>query len=539
MSEPLLTLTYVQDGVERIAHESDPCVRICVQNGDHSHTVTVQALQNVTLSEYREDRITRLDPKDLFFLNGYQSWTDTRERTINETERDVRRLPGFLVSRFGLDRYGDSSVYAYGRNLLHGYDLFYAKGRAPVYMLNLNTDTAFLIFEIRKDETSLSVRSLVRGLSLRAGEECTVCRYASYPDEASFLEFFAELYPERNPEKLFGYTSWYNYYQKIDASILNRDLDALDSRFNLFQIDDGYETAVGDWMSVDPVKFPEGLAPVLKRIHESGKKAGIWLAPLVAEQTSALYRCHPDWLRRDKKGDPVKCGGNWSGFYALDLDNEAACTYIRDCLSHYAEMGFDFFKLDFLYAASLPEYDGRTGCMMAERAYAMLRDALPGKLILGCGGTLFNAAGKFDYMRIGPDVSLIFDDAFYMRCMHRERISTKVTLQNTVYRSLFNRRLFGNDPDVFLLRDTNIKLSFEQRRALITINALFGNLMMTSDNVAEYGDRESALLDEALTLYRQASVVDYARDRDLIRIRYQLGGETRSLTYHTGKGVLL
>ena len=208
-------------------------------------------------------------------------------------------------------------------------------------------------------------------------------------------------------------------------------------------------------------------------------------------------------------------------------------------MSHYAEMGFDFFKLDFLYAASLPSYEGRTGCMMAERAYSMIRESLPDKLILGCGATLFNAAGKFDYLRIGPDVSLIFDDVFYMRCMHRERISTKVTLQNTVYRSLFNRRLFGNDPDVFLLRDTNIKLSFEQRRALITINALFGNLMMTSDNVAEYDDRESALLDEALTLYRQASVVDYARDRDLIRIRYQLGGETHSLTYHTGKGVLL
>ena len=44
-------------------------------------------------------------------------------------------------------------------------------------------------------------------------------------------------------KKLFGYTSWYNYYQNINESIILRDLDALDSRFELFQIDAATETA--------------------------------------------------------------------------------------------------------------------------------------------------------------------------------------------------------------------------------------------------------------------------------------------------------
>ena len=535
----LLTITYLTGGKEKAAHGSDESVEIRILDGDHRHTVTVRAREDITLSDYRENNITALDPNDLFFLNGYQSWTDTKERTIRETEHDVLKLPRSLVSKHGLDLYGDAAFYAYDRNILHGYDLFYAKGRAPVYAFSLNTRTAYLVFEVDRKAARLSVRSLVGGLHLSAGEECTVCAYAAYPDEKAFTEAFAGEYPDREPEKLFGYTSWYNYYQNINASILERDLSALDSRFNLFQIDDGYETAVGDWLDVDPVKFPEGLKPILDRIHETGKKAGIWLAPLVVEQKSAVFHNHPEWLKKDRNGQPFRCGGNWSGFYALDLDCEEACDYIRNCLVHYADMGFDFFKLDFLYAASLPSYEGRTGCMMAETAYAMLRNALQDKLILGCGATLFNAAGKFDYMRIGPDVSLIFDDVFYMRWMHRERVSTKNTLQNTIYRSLLNRRLFGNDPDVFLLRDTNIKLSFEQRRALITINALFGNLMMTSDNISEYDERGSALLNEALKLYKQATVTGFSRDKDKIHIRYTLDGQSFALTYHTGKGVLI
>ena len=42
----------------------------------------------------------------------------------------------------------------------------------------------------------------------------------------------------------------------------------------------------------------------------------------------------------------------------------------------------------------------------------------------------------FDYLRIGADVTLIFDDVWFMRHLHRVRISTKMSLQNTIYRSI-------------------------------------------------------------------------------------------------------
>ena len=145
---------------------------------------------------------------------------------------------------------------------------------------------------------------------------------------------------------------------------------------------------------------------------------------------------------------------------------------------------------------------------------------------------------KFDYLRVGPDVSLIFDDVWYMKFMHRERVSTKVTLQNTIYRSIFNNHLFLNDPDVFLLRKENIKLNDQQKESLVTINALFGSVLMTSDNVATYDEKTKALLEEKLNLFYNAYDVRFAKYNDFIDIYYKLDGKEHGLRYNTKKGVL-
>ena len=156
---------------------------------------------------------------------------------------------------------------------------------------------------------------------------------------------------------------------------------------------------------------------------------------------------------------------------------------------------------------------------------------------MACGAILSNSADKFTYLRIGPDVSLIFDDVWFMRLFHRERISTKVTLQNTIYRSIFARSLFLNDPDVFLLRDDNISLSIEQREALATINALFGNVLMTSDNPGDYDDARKDVLTRILHINRDATAREYSRNGDFINISYMLDDVLVKLVYDTKRGV--
>ena len=546
----IFKLTYKTGGEEKIltAAQNGGDLSLFVADDGERRRVAVRANADVTLLGYSEsehDFFSTDHPEDpgpqgdLYFINGYQSWTETREFYGDVIERDVTRLPGILNRNFSLDRYGDATFYEYDKRVLHGYDVFYVRGKVSGFAASLNLKNAYLIFEIVRRDGTVAIISDVGGVSLKAGDEFTVCDYIYAESFPIGKELLKKYFPPKKNEKVFGYTSWYNYYQDINEIIILRDLDALDERFNLFQIDDGYETFVGDWLDVDEAKFPNGLESVVAAIKEKGLRAGIWLAPFVAEQNSRLFREKPDWFKKGPDGSPVKCGSNWSGHFALDLDREDVKEYIRKCLTHYADMGFDFFKLDFLYAASLPEYEGRTRAAAAQSAYAFLREILGDKTILGCGATLGNAVGVFDYVRVGPDVSLKFDDAWYMKYMHRERISTKVTLQNTVFRSFMDGVFFGCDPDVFLLRDDNISLSRDQRKALITLNALFGSVMMTSDNIAGYDDGQKKLLSDSLEVFLKEKTVSYSRRGDVITVICETADGERIFKYDTERGVLI
>lgn len=535
----MFRIDYTVSGVRKSASESCKSFELIPASEGDRLTLTLRAKEDLCLLGYTQVLPFSPDKEDLYFFNGYQSWTDSPERTPKERERNVKKLPRSLVDAFAFDRYGDATFCDYGSHLLHGYDVFYCKGKQEKYVLNLNYARAYLLIQLNKKENTLTLSYDFNGCKVAAGTEFTVADYYVSDSVSEGMAYFKTVFPRKNTPKIFGYTSWYNYYQDINEEILLRDLNALDTRFDLFQIDDGYETKVGDWLSVDPVKFPGGLKPIVDAVHGKGLTAGIWLAPFVAEEKSELFRTRKDLFRRDAKGEFVKCGANWSGFYALDLDNPDARAYIKQCLCHYADMGFDFFKLDFLYAANLVIPEGTSRSMAAEQAYGFLRECLGDKIILGCGATVFNCIGKFDYLRIGPDVSLIFDDVWYMRFMHRERISTKVTLQNTIYRSFFSGHLFGNDPDVFLLRDDNIHLSEKQRRALLTLNVLFGDVLMTSDNVGAYDEEKRNLLKNALELFYHGQVEGFSRRGNVVKITYSLGGKTRTVQYDRKRGILL
>ncbi len=503
----------------------------------HRTTVKVRALKKVSLLEAKEVIPFNVNFKDTYFLNGYQSWTDTKEFHLRERLRNIKKSPHIISKMFAMEKYGDATFYKYSIRKSHGYDVFYSRGKDECFLYNLNYRNTYLLIELIKDSKNLHLSSDLSGITLDEGQEFTVFNYCFYLDSMEGFNAFALDYPKLNTPKLFGYSSWYNYYQNINEEIILRDLEALDSRFEVFQIDDGYETFVGDWLDVDEKKFPNGLKPIVDKIHSKGFKAGLWLAPFVAETKSKLFREHPEYFKKDGK-KPLKAGGNWSGFYALDLSKDEVKDYIKKSLVHYMDMGFDFFKLDFLYAAGLGEFEGQTRAQAQFEAYAFLREVLKDKIILGCGANILSSYTNFDYLRVGPDVSLIFDDVAYMRLFHRERISTKVTLQNTIYRYFMNDHLFGNDPDVFLLRDENIKLSFEQRRALTTINALFGSLLMTSDDIATYHEKQKKILDEALHLFKHAKVKYFKRIHHGIEVTYEVDGEKHSFIYNTYKGEL-
>lgn len=512
-------------------------IEIKVVSSNEHVVVELEAKEDIEILKVEHTESIKLGKDSEVYLNGYQTWTDTNEFPLTHKEKDASRLPKVLLKKYGFDLFGDYGFYKYSKNKLHGYDLFYVRGKKEYFSYSLNYRNAFLVYEVDKKNKTIKLISLLDGTTLPKGNSLIAMDYKVFSSIQEGEESFKKDFPLLNTPKILGYTSWYNYYQDINEDIINRDLEALDSRFDLFQIDDGYESYVGDWLEVDKKKFPNGLKPICDSIHQKGYKVGLWLAPFVAETKSSLFQNHKELFARDENGDLLSCGGNWSGFYALDLSKEETWAYIEKFLTHYMDMGVDFFKLDFLYAAARVNYPHVSRAKMSYDAYSRIRKILKDKIILGCGATLFSSYKNFEYARIGADVSLKFDDVWYMKFMHRERISTKNTIINTITRYIMNDRLFGNDPDVFVLRDNNISLSKEQKHSLIKIDALFGNLMMTSDNIATYSTYQKEFLDEALDIYKNATDREVIKQGEDFVISYSLRGEKHTFRYNSRNGV--
>ena len=81
-------------------------------------------------------------------------------------------------------------------------------------------------------------------------------------------------------------------------------------------LDDGWQTALGDWY-LDPAKFPRGDADMIafvKSIKAAGMKPRLWLAPLAAQPSTELLRDHPDMLLLDKSGAPQDVTG-WDSLF--------------------------------------------------------------------------------------------------------------------------------------------------------------------------------------------------------------------------------
>lgn len=179
------------------------------------------------------------------------------------------------------------------------------------------------------------------------------------------------------------------------------------------------------------------------------------------------------------RGEPFCGGSNWSTFYALDLSNEEVREYLREVFHQVLDVwGFDLVKLDFLYAVCMLPTEYKTRGQIMCEAMDFLCEVIGDKLILGCGVPLGPAFGKVDYCRIGPDVGLDWDGAPKEKLLHRERVSTKNTIGNTIYRRQLNGRAFWNDPDVYLLRDDNIRLSAKQKEMLAQVKGLLADCFL-------------------------------------------------------------
>lgn len=467
-------------------------------------------------------------PTDRIFMNGYQSWTESHERSIKEKQPHISALAKRFNHRYQFSKYGDTEIVNFNkaRGHFHGFTFGYLKDGEMIQLMgSLNERTGFTIFEADCPHHKLIIHKDVAGVLISQTTTMDLF-FISAHEEASFDGYFTALGIQK-PEtpKRMGWTSWYNYYEKINEGILHHTLQAnaiLTRPMDIIQIDDGYQSAVGDWLSVDPIKFPRGMKVVADEILAQGSIAGLWLAPFVAQKESQLVKDHPEWILKDASGQFELAGYGWGFNYCLDLENQEVKAYLRHCFDVVLnEWGYGLVKLDFLYAAALGHHPTKTrGQRMAE-AMDFLRSCVKDKLILGCGVPLGSAFGMVEYCRIGPDISLDWDGPWYYQLIHRERVSTKNAILNTIGRRHLDHRAFLNDPDVFLLRYDNITLSRAQKSVLAQVNRIFGSLLFTSDLILEYDQAQRKQWENTAALSPKLILSVNHPSKDRVEVHYR------------------
>ena len=376
--------------------------------------------------------VSSFDTRSLSFLrNGYQSWSTARSYLPNDkplrpwlqlvslASSNTANLPSNIPGVFSSEMYTVVSDRSDGRSFLVGQgppfnQFFYI--RLNLYD-NPNRRSHFeLTFDFGR-------KLISPGESIELDSIYVALGGAQELQHAYFREVGKKAGVRLRSENVRGWCSWYFAYNKISPSLIRENIKALveareksNTQIDFIQIDDGYQTAVGDWLNLTP-EFEGQMKMLADEIRTAGFKPGLWIAPFVAAGKSRVLSIHPEYALRDEHGKKIAAGFNffWPGryYYGLDITNPRFEEYLRKVIrTIVGEWGFPYLKCDFLFGGCLrggthhelklsrAEVLRKGMRIIREESEKATRDDT---FIVGCGMPLSAGIGTVDAMRIGPD----------------------------------------------------------------------------------------------------------------------------------------
>jgi alpha-galactosidase len=356
----------------------------------------------------------------------------------------------------------------------------------------------------RFDIQSSRVRAVVdtEGLELapRATWNLEELMVASGGDRAALLtDLVARLTSHHRPLKVeappTGWCSWYCFGPRVTAQQVLDNLDVIAKSvpsLKYVQIDDGYQSAMGDWLETGAA-FGGDVRAVLDAIRQRGFEPAIWVAPFVAEEGSGVFQQHREWFIKDDTGAPLRSDrvtfGGWrrGPWYAVDGTHAEAQEHLtRVFRTLRQEWGCTYFKLDANFWGAM--HGGRFHDPAATRieAYrrgmqAILRGA-GDAFILGCNHPIWPSIGVVHGSRSSNDIKRAWD-----------RIST--TARQNLSRNWQNGRLWWNDPDAICLASDLTDAECQFHASAIYAS---GGMVLSGDDLTVLPPARAAMLKKLL-----------------------------------------
>jgi len=506
--------------------------------GGRRFTINMEPLGKVELIRFElTGHLNYGDDVRSIFVNGYQSWTGSRERSPGERISALNG-PGKVLY---LQKYGDYQFYNYPekKGRFHGYSYAYTRYPDRLFFAGsldeqagytiIGTDIKHNLFSLTKDVAGLHLndRRLVLDIVLLEGPEKDVFeRYLELRREVDEgKEIMAVVVPG---ERAAAWSSHRGIGNTIDEVSIRRNLAEFRDRkipLKYFIIDDGWETATGDWRNPSS-GFPSGMSSLAAEIKGSGYIPGIWFAPFITGRESSIFRNRKDWLAKEpgKRAKPAGWIPSHGGlFYALDLSRHDVRAYIAGSLARIRdEWGFSLIKMDLLYAAALFPPEGKSRGEAMNDAMNFLLSLKGDTEYLLNSVPLESAFGKAEYCRIGAETTPFWEHPFTRNLHCRERFSTLNNLRSTVGRRHLDGRFFSNDTGSFHLSSKKNSMEPPRRYTQLLLHSLLGNMITTSDNPGDYDEDE---LNTYLSIFPliQPVIEDVQESRRTVTIRYTVG----------------
>ncbi len=311
----------------------------------------------------------------------------------------------------------------------------------------------------------------------------------------------------------------------IDETNMSENLAVMAREFkpygiDYFQMDDGYQTADGDWLAND--KFPSGMPAFSKKVSDAGLLPGLWIAAFRVSTGSVLAAEHPDWLLDPDTNVLHKLFDPGASARMLDLSNPAVRDWLAATMKRYKDdWGQRWIKHDFGYYDMLfpPKHDPTMTSVEAYKSGVRAIKAALGDDVFYLGIALMGINfGVVDGMRLTLDSGPLWEESQPFSLTGSGN-SFKATAKTGARRYYFQNRLWVTHNDLLFFRTDK-----QHPDPPVTMDEAktYSAFMSLSGSIIKFGEDLRTLTPEQITVWRQLlpSYPDAARPMDLFTRHY-------------------